>query len=132
MPGLYTFSKSEKLCGKLRIKHLYEHGKRFTCFPLRVTWLLTETNTEHSQPVVLVWAAKSLFKHAVSRNRLRRKMREAYRLNSEQLKHYCTENNIIIQLAFNYISKEEAEYMQIEKAVRKAISKLTTDEILCS
>lgn len=111
----------------MRVKHLYEHGKRFTCYPLRVTYLLTDGNDD-SYPVVLFWAPKSLFKHAVSRNRLRRQMREAYRLNNLTIKQYCSDNHISMQIAFNYITKDELSYLHIEKAMRKALYRLSGNE----
>jgi len=73
---------------------------------------------------VLVWAPKSLFKHAVDRNRLRRLMREAYRLNKQVLlsadKHY--------HLALNYIDKEMQDYKTINKAMVKILKRLATEE----
>ena len=102
----------------MRIEQLYREGKRFVAWPLRVTWQpisnqqSTKTNTK-----VLVWAPKSLFKHAVDRNRLRRLMREAYRLNQGIL----TSNFLI---AFNYMDKEVRSYAVIEKAVIKALKRI--------
>lgn len=111
----HTFPKSAKLCAKVDIDHLYAHGKRFVIWPLRVTSLPVEDATQ-----VLIWAPKSLFKRAVDRNRLRRLMREAYRLNKGILEnatwHY--------QVAFNYIDKEQQTYATIEKAMRKALLRL--------
>ena len=106
------FPKSEKLCGQMTIDHLYRHGKRFVAWPMRVTYLPAD------QTQVLVWAPKSLFKRAVHRNRLRRLMREAYRLNKDMLAdgHY--------QIAFNYIDKAEQPYAVIEKAMRKALGRV--------
>lgn len=107
------FPKHNKLCGQLRIAALYKEGKRFVSWPLRVTYMPTEGDTQ-----VLIWAPKSLFKRAVKRNRLRRLMREAYRLNQELLgeEHY--------QIAFNYMDKEEQPFAVIEKAVCKALRKM--------
>ena len=110
----YGFPKHSKLCGQLRIAQLYKEGKRFTAWPLRVTYQPTEGETQ-----VLVWAPKSLFKRAVKRNHLRRLMREAYRLNQDKLgeKHY--------QIAFNYMDKEEQSLATINKAVCKSLKKIS-------
>ena len=69
---------------------------------------------------VLVWAPKSLFKHAVDRNRLRRLMREAYRLNKDRLAGLPQQ----YQVAFNYIDKEVQPYTVVERAMRKALKRL--------
>ena len=108
-----TFPKHSRLCGQEHIAALYKQGKRFTAWPLRVTYLPTEEQTQ-----VLVWAPKSLFKRAVKRNHLRRLMREAYRLHQDLLgeQHYL--------IAFNYMDKEEQPYAVMEKAVCKALKKI--------
>ena len=108
-----TFPKHSRLCGQLRIQHLYKEGKRFVSWPLRVTWLPTEDETQ-----VLVWAPKSLFKHAVDRNHLRRLIREAYRQHQDLLgeQHYL--------LAFNYLDKEKQPYAVVEKALCTALRKV--------
>ena len=115
-----TFPKSEKLCGERSVDELYKHGKRFVAWPMRVTYM--EVADAGSQ--VLIWAPKALFKHAVDRNRLRRQMREAYRLNKEILeqsgKHY--------HLAFNYIDKEMQDYRLIDRAMQKALKRLAIEE----
>lgn len=120
-----SFPKQNKLCGQLRIAQLYKEGKRFTAWPLRVTYMPIANSQEpraNSQvrpatAKVLVWAPKSLFKKAVQRNRLRRLMREAYRLNQDILQAPYL-------LAFNYMDKEEQPYPVIEKAITKALKKI--------
>ena len=118
-----TFPKPEHLCGQLRIATLYKEGQRFTAFPVRVTFKHLPDSDE--APKVLVWAPKSLFKHAVDRNRLRRLMREAYRLNAQPLRDFCSEHHCSFLLAFNYMNKELRTQEQITKAMRKALKRLT-------
>lgn len=108
------FPKDNKLCGSLRIAQVYKEGKRFVAWPLRISYMPAEDRTQ-----VLVWAPKSLFKRAVKRNRLRRLMREAYRLHQELL----GENHYLITV--NYMDKEEQPYEVIEKAVCKALKKIS-------
>lgn len=126
----HTFPKREKLCGQLRIQALYKQGRRFMCWPLRVNYLFTPLASSQTSldPEVLIWAPKSIFHHAVDRNRMRRLMREAYRLNNASLKAYCEEHDVTLQLAFNYADKQVQDYATVERAMRKAIRKLTSNE----
>ena len=114
-----TFPKSEKLCSDIAIDTLYKTGKKFVAWPMRVTYLPTDAPTQ-----VLIWAPKSLFKHAVDRNHMRRLMREAYRLN----KHILCAENKYYHLAFNYIDKQTQDFHVIEKAMKKALQRLATLE----
>lgn len=98
------------MCGQLRIAQLYQAGKKMTVWPLRVTYLPAD------KMQVLIWAPKALFKHAVDRNRLRRQMREAWRLNEKPEQTW--------QIAFNYMDKQMQPYSVIEKAMQKAIHKI--------
>lgn len=113
---MYGLPKDNRLCGQKRIQRLYKEGRRFTSWPLRVTYMPSQGETE-----VLVWASKSLFKRAVKRNRLRRLMREAYRLN------HMKELQETFLIAFNYIDKEMQPYATIERAMRKALIRIAHD-----
>ena len=109
-----SFPKTEKLCGKYAVEQLYKEGKRFVVWPLRVSYMQSQDDCSR----ILIWAPKSLFRHAVDRNRLRRQMREAYRLNKTLLESH------MYHIAFNYIDKTMQDYKVIARAMRKALLKI--------
>ena len=111
----FTYNKSEKLKSEKLIKKLFSEGKSVSAYPLRLVYL----ETTFSDSVILktgVSVPKRNFKKAVDRIRIKRVMREAYRLN----KHMVF-NNITTQFAFMilYVGKEKPAYAEIETATKK-------------
>ena len=115
------FPKAMRLCGDIRIAATRSQGKRYIVWPLRAHVLKAEGKTQ-----VMVWAPKSLHKHAVDRNRLRRLMREAYRLQCEPLKQLEAQGRAL-HIAIYNMDKEMPDYMQIERAMSKLIGKIVKD-----
>jgi len=118
-----SFSKPEHLCGEKRITRLFTQGDAFIAYPLRVVYLL-ENKIDREVSSVLVSVPKKRFKRAVKRNRLKRLMREAYRLNKQVLVEKLEERNLQIHIAFNYVSDDELDYATIEKKMKLSLQKL--------
>ncbi|MBL0182209.1 MAG: ribonuclease P protein component [Chitinophagaceae bacterium] len=74
----YRFGKTEKLKSRKTIEQLFAEGKSFSNFPFRVIWKFTQTADAALQAGFTV--SSKNFKNAVDRNRIKRLMREAYRL----------------------------------------------------
>ena len=117
----HVFPKSMKLCGDIRIRST-QQGKRIIAWPLRAH--VAPSDTGKTQ--VLVWAPKSLHKHAVDRNRLRRLMREAYRLNNEALLE-AEARGKALHIAIYNMDKQLSDFAQIQRAMRKIIAKISAD-----
>lgn len=118
-----SFSKEEHLYGEKKITRLFTEGEAFITYPLRVVYLLLPE--EDNVPVkVMVGAPKKRFKRAVKRNRLKRLMRESFRLNKHDLIHALTDKNLQMHVSFQYVSDEELPFSYIEKKMQAALDKL--------
>jgi ribonuclease P protein component len=122
---MYTFKKEERLCNKKLIDELFHNGSSFLCYPYRVSWLAVEENAEF--PVqVLIAVPKKRYKRAVDRNLVKRRIREAYRLNKqEHLYNLLTAADKKIIFSVGYIGKEIEPYPVMEKKMLKLLKQLS-------
>lgn len=118
------FSKNERLYGLKKIEKLYNEGEALMAYPFRLVLLNTDENAETEAVRVMMSVSKKRFKRAVDRNRIKRLMREAYRLNKQELKEYATASDLHIYIAFQYIAKEILPFHEVEEKMKKALHKL--------
>ena len=120
-----TLSREERMRSKRRLERLFKDGKGGFVYPIRYTCLVDKDNMATADPsrpaCVLFSVPKKFHKRANKRNLLRRRMREAYRLNKGML----AEGSVVgVDLALVYSVKDIAEYKRIEHALRKIISQI--------
>ncbi|MEN9522497.1 MAG: hypothetical protein RL065_874 [Bacteroidota bacterium] len=119
----FTFKKQEKLCSTKQLNLLFEKGKGFYQTPLRLIYL--ETNQPQIFPVqIVITVSKRNFKKAVDRNRIKRLIRENYRLNKAILYQHLQQKNKKIFIGIIYTGKEMPEFDNIKSALLKGIEKL--------
>lgn len=120
----YTLGKEERLYAQKRIDSLFEKGNSFINYPLRIVFLErdnTEVNNTCSVSI-MVSVSKKKFKQAVKRNRVKRLIKEAYRLNKNGFVDKISPKSV--DIAFLYLKNELPQYSEIEKAMQKALSTL--------
>ena len=117
---LNNFPKSERLCSKKRIDQLFAgDGHSFSAYPLRAVY--KEVDSE--QPLqLLISVSKRRFKHAVDRNRTKRLIREAYRLNKHLLLDQLGEKHI--DVAFMWISDQLSDFATVETKVKNLLQRI--------
>ena len=118
----FTYSKKEKLKSKKLIDQLFTEGQSVSAYPLRLVYLSTIFNDDTIAKTG-VSVSKRNFKTAVDRNRIKRLLREVYRLNKA-----LYFNNLSTQHAFMilYIGKEKPTLIQIEKKMKLLFEKFSS------
>lgn len=116
MPDDRSLPRSERLRSLGAVRRLFECGESGFVFPFRYVWY-AEPDTEPSVEVLFT-VPKKFHKRANRRNLLRRRTKEAYRLQKQIVRNGATVN---LDLALIYSSKEVLPYKVIANAVRKIL-----------
>ena len=116
----FSLKKHEILRSKKSIKELFENGSSFFLYPYKV-FFLPNNSSENNQ--VLFSVSKKYFKKAVDRNLIRRRIREAYRLNKKILTDDQNES-LSLSIALVYISKFKLPYIDIENKLKQVLIRL--------
>lgn len=123
----FGFPKQEKLCSKKSIENIFLTGINLFCYPYKVLYLPSTNIDELPFAQIMFVVPKRKFKRAVDRNRIRRKMREVYRLNKHLLKEWCVENNTHIKLVVMYVASSQEDFSVHQKAIQCVFSSIVKD-----
>jgi ribonuclease P protein component len=120
----FTFSKEERLCSRILIDKLFTEGKSVFSFPYRFVFISTDENNSKFPIKVVFSIPKRNYKRAVDRNLIRRRMREAYRIEKQLFYDLLTAKGKGIALMIIYTNKEIADYDTIHHSLVKGMKKM--------
>jgi ribonuclease P protein component len=122
-PRDFSFRPGERLKSRKLIQRLFAEGHSFGQYPLRVVWLEVEEDWDY--PVQFAQTvSRRKFPRAVQRNRLKRQMREAWRLSRHRLYKKLRRENKKIAVMLLYTAAEPLPFATIKNACRKIIRRL--------
>ena len=118
----HALPKSERLSSLTAVRRLFTDGASGFVYPFRYMVFKTESTTPSVE--VLFSVPKRNHKRANKRNTLKRRMREAYRLNNDALHAAIKEHGKDVDIAFVYSTKDLLPYKTIEHAVRRILAEV--------
>jgi ribonuclease P protein component len=132
LPSVFTYKKTDKLKSRKQTQHLFSTGQAINVFPIRLIYTIEpilNTATNLSLTSVLqagVGAPSRTFRKAVQRNRVKRLLREAYRLEKPNFISQAALDNKRINLFFLYTDALVLTQVEIQGKLKEALSILVT------
>lgn len=130
----YTLGKGERLKSRKAIDCLFKEGQSFTIFPFRIVYILEEMANIIPSTCSAILKPNNLqagftvssrnFKRAVDRNRIRRQMKEAYRLQKNELQQLIEIHHQHLTLFFIFIGKELPDFNVVFEKTSLVLTRL--------
>ena len=127
-----TFPLKEHLKSKKVVEKLYAEGTSVTSFPLRAVFIEMNESEQEPTATILISVAKRRFRHAVDRNLLKRRMREAYRTEKHTFVGSLNNNGKKMAVAIMYIDTKPSSTAYLKRKMSKLLEGiLSKAEAVC-
>lgn len=119
----FRLYKREKLCSRTAVNFLFSDGKSEFSYPLRVVYRIVPGASVPGARFMITVPKKKV-RTAVGRVLMRRRIREAYRLNRSCIIPALEANGVAVEMAFIYLDKTLMPYSKIEDRLRTVLSRI--------
>ena len=123
-----TFPKTERISSRLTIEQLVNSRKAVYKYPIKCYYAVNQMSDALSVSRMAVSVPKRLFKHAVDRNRIKRLVREAYRLNKEVLRSVVADGTSLA-VALIWLADEPMESHRVTKSMKTILHRLAERQV---
>ncbi|MFN8265752.1 MAG: ribonuclease P protein component [Chitinophagaceae bacterium] len=120
----YTLGRNERLKSRKQIEFLFSKGQSFHSSPFKVYYSAVPVTDKRRQMQFAVGVGTRYFKHAVDRNRVKRLIREAYRLQRQELQQLMELKELQLTMFFIFTGKAVPDFEITKEKVKAAIEKL--------
>jgi ribonuclease P protein component len=122
----FTLTRQERLASRKIISELFENGNSTVCFPFRLVW--KETVLPVTSPVQIAFSVPSKkFRLAVTRNRIKRQMREVYRKNKSAVYDLLAGRNKQCAMMLVFTGSVVLPFEEIEKKIKLTLLRFEED-----
>tara|TARA_B100000768_G_C10983400_1_gene250835 strand:- start:31 stop:405 length:375 start_codon:yes stop_codon:yes gene_type:complete len=123
---MFEFPKKQKLCNESVIKEMFSNGQSLTTSALRLVWKEGIKKDEQAVMSIIVVPKKKI-RLAVKRNVIRRRMKEAYRLNKIELENMLKTKKLQLNVAIVYQKEKILPYKIVEQEIKLILGRLILD-----
>ena len=120
---MFEFPKKQKLCNETAIKEMFSNGNSFVIHTIRLVWK-EELNADDVAIKSIIVVPKKQLKLAADRNIVRRRIKEAYRLNKSAIESFLVDKNKQLNIAIIYQNEKILSYNVIEEKIKLILVRL--------
>ena len=120
---MFEYPKKQKLCNETAIKEMFSNGNSFVIHTIRLVWK-EEVNSDNVAIKSIIVVPKKQLKLAADRNIVRRRMKEAYRLNKSAIESFLVDKNKHLNIAIIYQNEKILSYKVIEEKIKLILGRL--------
>ncbi len=121
----YTFTKKERICSKTLFEEIIRNRQSFSIYPLKCYFLINRQHTSLLPNQIAISVPKRKVHSAVHRNKIKRLIREAYRLNKNILSEGEVESSTQYQMIIVFIGKSIPSFKTINDKIITILKRLS-------